>query len=89
MKHRQTLENELAPVILTRARNERLKDLEIAVALVESNNTIEDVFNDLQFLARHMKIETKSVPGVRTPIKFSNSTLSLETASPTLGDTVL
>ncbi len=48
-------------------------------------NTVAEVFDDPQFLHRGMKIEPNGIPGLRTPISFSNAELSLGASSPRLG----
>ena len=49
-------------------------------------NTVADVFADPQFEARGMKIDPQGVPGLRTPIRFSNAELKLDNRSPKLGE---
>lgn len=49
-------------------------------------NTVSDVFNDPQFIARSMKIDPQGVSGLRTPIRFSNAALKLDRRSPKLGE---
>ncbi len=49
-------------------------------------NTVADVFADPQFEARAMKIDPQGVPGLRTPIRFSNAELKLDKRSPKLGE---
>jgi len=48
-------------------------------------NTVADVFADPQFLHRAMRIDPEGVPGIRTPIRFSDSELALGRPSPKLG----
>ncbi len=48
-------------------------------------NTMDEVFADPQVVARGMRIDPEGVPGVRTPIKFSDADLALDRASPVLG----
>lgn len=48
-------------------------------------NDMADVFADPQIVARGMRIDPEGVPGVRIPIRFSESDLSLDRASPRLG----
>lgn len=48
-------------------------------------NTVGEVFDDPQIIHREMKIMPEGVPGVRTPINFSTSTLSLDRTAPMLG----
>ncbi len=49
-------------------------------------NTVADVFADPQFQARGMKIDPQGVPGLRTPIRFSDADLKLDRRSPKLGE---
>lgn len=48
-------------------------------------NDMADVFADPQVQARGMQITPEGIPGVRTPITFSDAGLSLTRASPRLG----
>ena len=49
-------------------------------------NTIAEALEDPQTLFRQMRISPEGIPGVRTPIKFSDSSLQLERAAPGLGE---
>lgn len=49
-------------------------------------NTVADVFADPQFIVRGMKIEPQGVPGLRTPIRFSDAELKIDKRSPKLGE---
>ena len=49
-------------------------------------NTIEEAFNEPQFQHRGMRVDLDGVPGIRTPIRFSRSSLSLARPSPGLGE---
>ncbi len=49
-------------------------------------NTIDDVFTDPHVQARGLNISPEGVPGVRTPLAFSHSELTLGRASPGLGE---
>jgi crotonobetainyl-CoA:carnitine CoA-transferase CaiB-like acyl-CoA transferase len=48
-------------------------------------NSVADVFDDPQFQFRQMKIDPEGVPGIRTPIRFSDSNLELSRGAPKLG----
>lgn len=48
-------------------------------------NTVGDVFADPQFQHRQMRIDPEGIPGIRTPIRFSESELELERGAPVLG----
>ncbi|PHQ85997.1 MAG: CoA transferase [Thalassobium sp.] len=49
-------------------------------------NAMDDVFADSQIVHRGMRVELDGVPGVRSPIKFSDAELNLRHASPKLGE---
>lgn len=49
-------------------------------------NDLAEVFHDPQVQARGMKIMPDGVPGVRTPIRFSEADLALDKPSPKLGE---
>jgi crotonobetainyl-CoA:carnitine CoA-transferase CaiB-like acyl-CoA transferase len=49
-------------------------------------NSVADVFADPQFLHRGMKIEPDGVPGIRTPIRFSEAGLALDRRAQKLGE---
>ncbi|URQ75946.1 MAG: CoA transferase [Candidatus Ochrobactrum gambitense] len=49
-------------------------------------NSVADVFADPQFIARGMKIDPQGVPGLRTPIRFSDAELKIDHRSPNLGE---
>ena len=49
-------------------------------------NDMGDVFADPQVVARGLKITPEGIPGVRLPISFSGSDLSLDRPSPLLGE---
>lgn len=86
VENRDALDSELAPSIAQWGRNDLLDALEKSVVPAGPINTVEDVFKDSQFIAREMRIEPDGVPGVRTPIKFSKSKLSIGKRSPRLGE---
>ena len=67
-------------------RDDLLAALEKAGVPAGPINTVADVFEDPQFIHRGMKIEPDEVPGIRTPIRFSQTPLSLDRASPRLGE---
>lgn len=74
-------------------RDELLQNLESAGVPAGPINTVEDVFTDPQVIARNMKIDVSNtgakggvLAGIRTPIRFSDSELCLETGAPRLGE---
>jgi crotonobetainyl-CoA:carnitine CoA-transferase CaiB-like acyl-CoA transferase len=70
----------------TWARDALLSELEKAGVPAGPINSVADVFDDPQFQHRGMRIEPEGVPGLRTPLRFSNASLSLNRSSPRLGD---
>ena len=48
-------------------------------------NTVAEVFADPQFIHRGMQIAPGGIPGLRTPITFSDAELRLDAPSPRLG----
>lgn len=85
VSNRETLEDVLSDRIAIWKRDELLLALEKAVVPAGPINSVEDVFADPQFIARGMQIEAQGISGVRTPIKFDDSSLNLEKCSPKLG----
>ncbi|MEQ8665592.1 MAG: CaiB/BaiF CoA-transferase family protein [Rhodospirillales bacterium] len=88
--------DELGPIIAAKtatfARDELLSKLEDQGVPAGPINTVEDVFNDPQVIHRGMRLDLAcpaarggSVPTVPTPIKFSDSVLSLTRPAPALG----
>ena len=50
-------------------------------------NSIGEAHADPQFEHRGLRIDPNGVPGLRTPLKFSDASLKLDKTAPTLGDT--
>ncbi|MDO6964494.1 CaiB/BaiF CoA transferase family protein [Rhizobium alvei] len=71
---------------LTFARDDLLSMLEKAGVPAGPINTVADVFEDPQFIHRGMKIEPDGIPGLRSPIRYSNAELALDRRSPKLGE---
>jgi crotonobetainyl-CoA:carnitine CoA-transferase CaiB-like acyl-CoA transferase len=66
-------------------RDDLLAALEKAGVPAGPINSVADVFADPQFLHRTMRIEAEGIPGIRTPIRFSESKLELDRGAPRLG----
>lgn len=49
-------------------------------------NTLADVFADPQVVARKMQLDLGGIPGVRTPLTFSDAELALDRPAPKLGE---
>lgn len=86
VQNREPLEVAISAATEQWSRDELLAALEIAVVPAGPINTVADVFNDPQFQARAMQINPDGVPGVRTPIVFSESELSTKRRAPKLGE---
>lgn len=86
IRHRDELDVLLSAKILTWKRDDLLAALEEAVVPAGPINSVADTFADPQFVARGMQIKPEGVPGMRTPIKFSDATLATDRRSPKLGE---
>jgi crotonobetainyl-CoA:carnitine CoA-transferase CaiB-like acyl-CoA transferase len=86
VQHRDALEVTLSAATVEWTRENLLQVLEVAVVPAGPINTVADVFNDPQFQARGMQINPDGIPGVRTPIVFSEAKLSTERRAPRLGE---
>ena len=85
LAHREELVPLLAQATARRTRDELLASCEAQGVPAGPINDMADVFADPQVLARGLRIEPGGVPGVRTPIAFSESPLALDRPSPRLG----
>ncbi|WP_299361017.1 CaiB/BaiF CoA-transferase family protein [uncultured Paracoccus sp.] len=83
--NRDALTEMLTTVTRGRTRDDLLAALERAGVPAGPINDMADVFADPQVVARGLKITPEGVPGVRTPIRFSDAELALDRASPKLG----
>ncbi len=91
--HRDSLTPLLSAETAKYARDALLALLEAAGVPGGPINTVGDVFEDPQIVHRGMRIDVPhtgaaagTVPGVRTPLKFSDADLALERGSPRLGE---
>lgn len=80
----------LAALIASRTRAWRKADLiaalETAGVPAGPINTVAEALADPQVVARSLRIDPEGVPGLRTPIALSRSTLALRKAAPVLSD---
>ena len=83
--NRAELTAALAAVTVTWRRDDLLAALEAEGVPAGPINDMGDVFADPQVIARGMRIDPEGIPGVRTPIRFSDAELALDRASPRLG----
>ncbi|BCH55846.1 CoA transferase [Agrobacterium vitis] len=67
-------------------RDDLLARLEAATVPAGPINTVADLFADPQFAFRQMKITPDGVPGIRTPIVFSDAELETTRRAPRLGE---
>ena len=84
MERMETLDTP-TPVSAKNAVPETHGPLERAGVPAGPINDMADVFADPQVIARGMRIDPEGIPGVRTPIRFSDADLALDRASPRLG----
>jgi crotonobetainyl-CoA:carnitine CoA-transferase CaiB-like acyl-CoA transferase len=84
--NRVEMERRLVEKTASWRRDDLLAALEKAVVPAGPINTIADLFADPQFKARGMRIEPQGAPGLRTPIRLSESPLTLERRAPRLGE---
>lgn len=76
----------LTAATVLRARDDLLAACEAEGVPAGPINDMADVMADPQIVARGMQIELDGVPGVRTPIVFSDAELSLHRPAPKLGE---
>lgn len=84
--NRAELAGVIAQATSTWTREALLHALESANVPAGPINTVAQVFDDPQFQSRKMVIEAQGVPGLRTPITMSHSTLTLQRRAPMLGE---
>ena len=86
LAHREALVPMLQDAVLRLTRADLLGACEAQGVPAGPINDMADVFADPQVVARRLRIAPGGVPGVRTPILFSDAPLSLDTPSPRLGE---
>ncbi len=93
VQHRDELVKHLDAALIKRDRDELLAQLEQQGVPAGPINRIDQVFDDAQVRHRGMQLELESachedgrIPGVRTPIQFSDAELALSQRSPRLGE---
>ncbi|SCM69208.1 CaiB/BaiF CoA transferase family protein [Donghicola eburneus] len=84
--NRAALDQALTPVIAGWTKADLLTACEAQGVPAGPINDMSEVFADPQIIARQMQIAPDGVPGVRTPIRFSEAELSLDKAAPKLGE---
>ena len=92
VQHRDELVTLIADALHIRERNCVLAQLEACGVPAGPINSIAEVFDDPQVRHRQMRLELDAghpdatLPGVRTPIRFSDAELALSQRSPSLGE---
>lgn len=90
--HRILLSEQIAKRTESWQRDVLLAELEARNVPAGPINTVAQALTDPQIIHRGMVVEThrpgseEAVPGLRTPILFSDATLAVGVSSPTLGD---
>jgi crotonobetainyl-CoA:carnitine CoA-transferase CaiB-like acyl-CoA transferase len=90
--HRDALVALLEAALLVRDRDVLLEQLGHSGVPAGPINTIAEVFDDAQVRHRQMRLALdaghagETLPGVRTPIRFSDAELAVSTRSPRLGE---
>ncbi len=89
LEHRAPLFEAIRAATAQLPRDALLATLEAAGVPVGPINTVEQAFADPQVIHRAMRIAVErddtTLPGLRTPIRFSDATLALGKAAPLLG----
>jgi crotonobetainyl-CoA:carnitine CoA-transferase CaiB-like acyl-CoA transferase len=91
VEHRDELSRKIVAASKSWRRDELLAALEQAGVPAGPINSVEQAFRDPQTRVREMQLLLKraadgaEIPGIRTPIRFGESTLSLDQPSPLLG----
>ncbi|MDO9416146.1 CaiB/BaiF CoA transferase family protein [Pararhizobium sp.] len=85
IKNRDVLTATLETKTRSWTRDELLAALEKSGVPAGPINTVADVFDDPQFQHRQMQTDAGGVPGLRTPLTFSDATLKLGGRSPARG----
>ena len=83
--NRDEMTRRLTSATLLRTRADLLAACEAQGVPAGPINDLSDVMADPQVQARGLQIETDGVPGIRTPIRFSESDLAFGRAAPKLG----
>jgi glutaryl-CoA transferase len=86
VEHRDTLVSLIADKTRLWRRDDLLEACEAHTVPAGPINTMADVFNDPQTIAREMAILVDGIPGVRTPISFSDQNLALDRRAPQLDE---
>ena len=86
VRHRDELTKLIEAATKSHSQSALLSLFEAHTVPAAPINDLEQLFADPQVAARNMVIDFDGVPGVRTPLRFSKSSLSLEKGAPKLGE---
>lgn len=86
IENRPEMAGRLQQALLTWPKDKILAALEAASIGCGQINNMDGVFADPQVQAREMQIAPEGVPGIRTPLRFSDAELALDRAPPKLGE---
>jgi len=86
VEHRDDLVAQLTVRTRGLTKSRLLEALDKSKVPASPINTIEEVFDDPQIKSRGLQINPEGVPGVRSPIQYSNQTLVLDCTAPKLGE---
>jgi len=84
--HRDEMTRRLTAATLLRSRDDLLAACEVEGVPAGPINDLAEVMADPQVRARGMQIKLDGVPGIRTPIRFSDAELALDRPAPKLGE---
>lgn len=84
--NREPLRARIAAITSTRDKAALIGALEAAGVPGGPINTVAEALSDPQALARELVIEPEGVSGLRSPMRFSRSSLALQKAGPRLGN---
>ncbi|MDO9524259.1 MAG: CaiB/BaiF CoA-transferase family protein [Gemmobacter sp.] len=76
----------LTAATLTRTRADLLAACEAAGVPAGPINDLADVFADPQVIHRGLRVDIDGIPGIRSPMTFSDATLTLNRPAPKLGE---
>ncbi|RPE62937.1 crotonobetainyl-CoA:carnitine CoA-transferase CaiB-like acyl-CoA transferase [Pacificibacter maritimus] len=85
VEHRDALCAELTKITTRYTKADAIALLEKAGVPVGPINSVAEALAEPQIEARGLKIQPDGLPGLRSPIKFSRSTLKHDSAAPCLG----
>ncbi len=85
VENRESLYPMLAERLSARTKADLIMALEAAGVPSGPINSVAEALNDPQIVARGLRISPEGIDGLRSPIRFSRSDMSLDRAAPALG----